>query len=371
MARINPLWTLAQRALLVLLIAAPAAAQIPCEDDPFGELPDCSFEQDPLADWTLVDGSFFGPTLGDGDDAHRTGSGSAEVHAAEAGPDFYSSVVSSECFEVTPAWQSSYGAWVRLIEGVELVDCYVERFAYADSTCSNLLGSSAASLTNANPLGWTESAGTGELTGPFARLEINCSSTDAFEIKIDDAFSVRPESCSDDPTNVVRNCSFEYRDPPAGWLITKATSFGPSTEPAQIGNGSGALVSAGEGGHGASVGYCFSVPAAGMRATYGASYRLLNGSINACNTFLLWYDEPGCTGASGGAEGPSAVPNAGGWSQSAGIVSDIAGVSAQLVLDCIGGESFTVQVDETFVLLDTPIFSDGFETGNTSSWTTP
>ena len=371
MARINHLWTFAHRALLVSLIAAPTVAQIPCEDDPYGELPDCSFEQDPFTDWTLVEGSFFGPTLGDGDDPHRTGSGSAEVHAVEAGPDFYSSTVASECFPVTPAWQSSYGAWVKAIDFGELVDCYVERFAYEDSTCSNLLGSSGTDPVNANPLGWEESAGTGELAGPFARLEINCSSTDDFEIKIDDAFSVRPESCTDDPNNVLPNCSFEEEAALDGWTLALGDSFDQSTAPALIGNGSAVVDAFDVAGHAAIIWSCAPLSAAVQGVSFGGNFRLLAGAAQ-CRASLFWYESDDCGGTAAGAvDGPTVLSTEVGWFGSSDTAGAAVGASAGLFLECYGTypyDDFTVQFDEAFILVQGPIFSDGFETGDTTSW---
>lgn len=373
MARINHLWIFAHRVLLVSLIAAPAVAQIPCEDDAFGELPDCSFEDATLTNWTLDSGSFFEPAMA----APRTGSGSAEMHAVEAGPDFYTSILSSQCFAVTPAWQSNDGAWMRALESFEPVGCYVTRFAYEDSGCSNLLGSSDTSLVSPHAGGWTESAGTGELTGEFARLEINCSSTDGFEIQVDDAYSVRPPSCLDDPNNVVPNCSLEEGDPPSGWRST-GDSFGGSTEPALFGIGSGVvdaiwLFYAVPGfDYHAEVNTCVPLPPGGEVGAFGISLRLLSGSTPSCVPSLFLYEQQDCVGpASLKENGGTLHPTGGGWVSGSSSASGGEAASAGLALVCTGSGDFVFQIDEAFVRIEIPIFDDGFEAGDTSLWVSP
>jgi hypothetical protein len=169
---------------LVLAFGTAVGAQVPCEDDPDNENPNCSFESgNPPQSWTLTSGTSLVQIAG----IARSGLAAALMEDDVGTPSFVVTMISA-CFPMTATPGYGFEAYFRPL-GSSPNTCSAGLVQYSDASCSAFVSSSSGPSTIPVAGVWTPSIGVTSATGAFARMPINRMDNTPFAILIDDAFA--------------------------------------------------------------------------------------------------------------------------------------------------------------------------------------
>jgi len=195
----------------------------------------------------------------------------------------------------------------------------------------------------------------------------------AFAVLVGAAFPGQAQGVCSDPANHTQNCDFA-----TGillWVPEMGSDFSHALEGAAD-PGSIQIDSqwnAGESTDYAKINQCVGGLAGFTGVNFGAWFRVVAGSVEGCGTTVSRYTDDNCTSYYGGRGTYNAV-SASRWTWIGGLDDldpAVRGIRISTICFSILG-AFTMRIDDIYLRegLSDPIFGDGFETGNTSAWST-